>query len=103
MVRVAGGAEAPEGYRLGRWARLMLTATVLAAAVVVGVALLTTSPPATLVDVTVAPGDTLWSIANAAAPDRDPRVVIEEIRQLNDVPGDTLPIGVVLRVPVSTE
>jgi hypothetical protein len=29
--------------------------------------------------------------------------VIEEIRQLNDVPGDTLPIGVVLRVPVSTE
>ena len=52
-----------------------------------------------MVDVTVAPGDTLWSIASQAAPDRDPRDVIEEIRQLNDMPGDVLPIGVVLRVP----
>lgn len=89
------------GYRMSRWARLALTVTVLAAAVVVVVAL--TSGPSTprWVDVTVAPGDSLWSIASTSAPDRDPRAVIEEIKQLNDVPGDLLPIGAVLRVPAS--
>ncbi len=56
-----------------------------------------------MVDVTVAPGDTLWSIAGEAAPDRDPRAVIEEIKALNDVTGSVLPVGVVLRVPSSTE
>jgi LysM repeat protein len=89
-------------YRMGRWARLALAVTVLAAIVVVAVSLTAGSAavPA-LVDVTVAPGDTLWSIATKAAPDRDPRVVIQEIKQLNDVPGEVLPIGVVLRVPAS--
>ncbi len=53
------------------------------------------------VDVTVRPGDTLWSIASTAAPDRDPRTVIEDIRGLNDLPGDTVRVGEVLRVPAS--
>ena len=89
-------------YRMGRWARLALAVTVLAAIVVVAVSLTAGSAPAPApVDVTVAPGDTLWSIATEAAPDRDPRVVIQEIRQLNDVSGEVLPIGVVLRVPAS--
>ncbi len=97
------GKEEPEGvgYRMSRWARLSLTVTVLATAVVV-VAALTAGPPSRrLVDVTVAPGDSLWSIAASSAPDRDPRAVIEEIKQLNDVSGDILPVGVVLRVPAS--
>ena len=86
---------------MGRWARLALTVTVLAAIVVVVVSLTTGSAQRAMVDVTVAPGDTLWSIAAQAAPDRDPRDVIDEIRQLNDMRGGVLPIGVVLRVPAS--
>jgi len=91
------------GYRMGRWTRLALTLTVLAAAVVVTVSLVGGSAPTALVDVTVGPGDTLWSIAQDASPDRDPRAVIDEIRQLNDVPTDMLPIGVVLRVPAASD
>ncbi len=93
-----------EGYRMSRWARLTLTLTVLAAAAVVTVSLVVGSigsAPRAMVDVTVGPGDTLWSIATEAAPDRDPRDVIEEIKALNDVPGSVLPVGVVLRVPSS--
>lgn len=92
---------ATEGYRMGRWARLALTITVVAATVVVVLTLAAGSPPRAMVDVTVGPGDTLWSIATQAAPERDPRAVIDEIRQLNNVPGGVLPIGVVLRVPAS--
>ena len=93
--------SAPEGYRIGRWARLTLTITVLAATVVVVASLIAPAGPQALVDVTVAPGDTLWSIATEAAPDRDPRDVIDEIRQLNDMGSGALPVGVVLRVPAS--
>ena len=91
-----------DGYRLGRWARLALTVTVLAAVVVITVSLVGSSPQA-MVDITVGPGDTLWSIAAATAPDRDPRDVIEEIRALNAVTGDALPVGIVLRVPSTVD
>ena len=61
-------------------------------------------PTAVLIgDVIVGPGDTLWSIASPAAPDRDPRAVIEEIRELNNFSDSVLPVGVALRVPVSVE
>ena len=88
---------------MGRWARLTLTLTALTAVAVVTLSLTAGSGSTAMVDVTVAPGDTLWSIAARAAPDRDPRGVIDEIRQLNDLPGTVLPVGVVLRVPSSTE
>jgi hypothetical protein len=81
-----------------------MTLTVLAAVAVVTASLVVGSVGSaspSLVDVTVGPGDTLWSIAAHAAPDRDPRDVIEEIRALNDVPGSVLPVGIVLRVPSS--
>jgi LysM repeat protein len=102
-VVLAGVERADAGYRMGRWARLSLTVTVLATAVVVVAALTAGSPSSRLVDVTVGPGDSLWSIATSSAPDRDPRAVIDEIRQLNDVSGEVLPVGVVLRVPASDE
>jgi len=101
MLEQRTEVPAVQGYRMGRWARLTLTLTVLAAAVVIAVSMTAGSAPTALVDVTVAPGDTLWSIAGQAAPDRDPREVIEEIRHLNDIPGTVLPVGVVLRVPTS--
>jgi LysM repeat protein len=96
-------APTVDGYRIGRWARLALTVTVLTAIVVLTLTVTAGSASSTLVDVTVGPGDTLWSIAATAAPDRDPRAVIDEIRQLNTVPDDVLPVGVVLRVPAAPD
>lgn len=46
----------------------------------------------------VKPGDTLWSIASASAPDRDPRVTLAEIGSANDM-GATLVPGQVLVIP----
>jgi len=92
-----------DGYRLGRWARLALTLTVVATAAIVIGLLAAGSAPQVLVDVTVGPGDSLWSIASETAPTRDPRAVIEEIKQINGVTSDVLPIGVVLRVPAAED
>lgn len=55
------------------------------------------SPPGAVV--TVQPGDTLWSIASQVAPGRDPRGVVERIREANNltsvslIPGQTLKVG----------
>jgi LysM repeat protein len=49
--------------------------------------------------VMVRPGDTLWSIAGQVAPGRDPRLVVEHLRQANHlnsvslIPGQTLKVG----------
>jgi hypothetical protein len=51
-------------------------------------------PPSTVV---VRPNDTLWSIATRIAPDRDPRVVVSELEQRNDLTGPTVHVGQVLR------
>lgn len=90
---------------MGRWERLALTVLVAATLVLVAIRLvgvLIAGPEASM-DVTVRPGDTLWSIAADAAPDRDPRAVIDEIRRLNQVTGDLVRAGEVLRVPVSPD
>ncbi|MDQ0615942.1 LysM repeat protein [Microbacterium sp. W4I4] len=46
--------------------------------------------PVSFETVTVMPGDTLWSIAAAAAPDVDPRDVIDDIMRLNNLSGGTI-------------
>jgi len=46
-------------------------------------------------------GDTLWSVASAIAPDRDPRDVIDEIEQLNAGVSSSLVQGQVLHIPAS--
>jgi len=49
--------------------------------------------------VTVQSGDTLWSIAQSVAPNRDPRAVVADLQSrnhLSDValsPGQTLKVG----------
>jgi hypothetical protein len=48
--------------------------------------------------ITVESGDSLWSIASAAAPNHDPRVEIVKIQQLNHLAGDTVAVGQQLRV-----
>lgn len=92
--------------RIGRRERLALTVLVAATlALMIGrlVAGAVAGPPTPeLVDVTVRPGDTLWSIASSAAPDTDPRAVIDGIRGVNHLPDDVVRVGEVLRVPTSS-
>lgn len=52
------------------------------------------------VSVVVQPGASLWGIAASVAPDRDPRDVVSEIVQLNNLPGGTVVPGQQLFVPV---
>jgi len=51
--------------------------------------------------VTVAPGDTLWEYAEAAAPGADPRPLVAQIRSVNDLPTSTLQPGQPLAVPAA--
>ena len=53
------------------------------------------APPTTVVE----PGDTLWSVATRYAPDRDPYLVIEEIRRRNEISGLTIHPGQELLLP----
>ena len=50
--------------------------------------------------VTVAPGDSLWSIAVSLAPGEDPRDVIDDIAALNRLPDGVLRAGAELAIPV---
>ena len=52
-----------------------------------------------LVQVVVHPGQSLWSVAESADPDQDPRTVIQQIIDLNSLNGDTVFAGQQLWVP----
>jgi nucleoid-associated protein YgaU len=52
-----------------------------------------------LTQVSVRPGQSLWSIAENADPDADTRVVIQQIVELNGLTGDTIFAGQLLWVP----
>ncbi len=52
-----------------------------------------------LVQVVVRPGQSLWSVAESADPDRDTRVVIQQIIDLNGLSGDVVLAGQQLWVP----
>ena len=49
--------------------------------------------------VTVAPGETLWGVAQRLAPGEDPRPVVEQIRRLNDLESGALRAGQQLVLP----
>jgi LysM domain len=98
---------APGHLRLTRRGRLVTAAMTLLIAVLtlVGVvsrapALRETAPvPASApAQVVVAPGETLWSMAERVAPDRDPRTVVAGIRRLNDLPTADVRAGQTLRL-----
>ena len=50
---------------------------------------------------TVFPGQSLWELAVAADPDRDPREVMDEIVELNDLDSSVLVAGQLLEVPAA--
>ena len=63
-----------------------------------------TSAPVTGADTertTVHPGQSLWDLAVAADPGRDPRDVMDEIVELNDLATSVLVAGQVLEVPAA--
>jgi len=59
------------------------------------------SPAATYDYVVVEPGQTLWQIAEAAAPHADPRVTIMRIQDLNGLPDAAVSAGQRIAVPRS--
>lgn len=109
---VGGQAAKPPRLRLTRRGRIVLIGLplVLLAAILLSLAGLLNSPakaadtasglagtPA--VSVTVQPGESLWAIAGAVDPGRDPRDVIADIVQLNDLEGGRVMPGQQLFVP----
>lgn len=85
---------------------LVAAALLLAAVIVAGAALFNQAQASTAevggveaVEVTVAPGDTLWSIASAATSETDIQQLITQISELNDLDSAQLAPGQVLFVP----
>lgn len=104
-ARTSGADAHSSAVHLTRrgWIFLLATAVVLAGALL-GVGhvmagrqqtpIVATAPA----QVVVAPGDTLWSIATAAAPQRDPREVVFDIRRRNHLGSAALVPGQVLQL-----
>jgi LysM repeat protein len=102
----------PPRLRLTRRGRIVLIGlpVVLLAAVILSLTGLLNSPAKAAdsaggltvtptVSVTVQPGESLWAIAGQVAPDRDPRDVIADIVQLNDLQAGKVMPGQQLFVP----
>lgn len=60
------------------------------------------SPQAQVEVVTVAPGETLWAVATRIAPGVDPRAVVDQIREINDLSSAELQVGQQLLLPAKT-
>jgi LysM repeat protein len=88
--------------RLTRRGRVvMLVLCLLLAGLVAALAASTSraAQPAETRVAVVQPGDTLWSVAARHVPSDDPYGVIEEIRSLNDLTGNTIHPGQELILP----
>lgn len=57
------------------------------------------SAPVSFTSVTVAAGDSLWSIAERVAPSADPRDVVDAIARLNALDGVAVSAGQQLAIP----
>jgi LysM domain-containing protein len=93
--------------RLTRRGRAVAVLCVLALAVALGLLLrqpsseagAETRPHAAYEYVVVAPGETLWQIAERVAPDVDPRVTIMRIQDLNGLPDAAVAAGQRIALP----
>lgn len=77
-----------------------MTLAVTAAIVVAAVTMVGRGGSGRTEYITVDPGDTLWSVAVRAAPERDPRDVVAELIALNGLRDGEVHVGEVLRAPV---
>ena len=104
-----GFSANPSGIRLNRRGRLARTFVVLSLAVVLGSVVSAkagagTEAPApkahTFITVTVAPGETLWALANRVADGGDVRGLVAEIVSVNSLPSADVLAGQKLRIPL---
>lgn len=110
--RPATGAESAR-LRLTRRGRVVVGSVLaIAAAAAASVVVLTAAAGAQAADhaqggggyagmreVVVRPGQTLWSIAAAAEPSADPRVVVQQIMTVNSLTSTQIQVGQLLWVP----
>lgn len=109
LIRPASAGVSPRPVRLTQRGRIVVA--ILGVLVVAGLFVAaasaaqatsgSTSRPATggAERVVVRPGDTLWSIAKSADPGADTRTVVQEMLQLNRIPGSSITPGQSLLVP----
>jgi len=99
----------PSGVHLNRRGRLARTFVVLSLAIVLGSVVSakagagTSAAPAaagSFITVTVAPGDTVWSLANRLASGGDVRSLVAEIISINSLSSVDVATGQKLRIPL---
>jgi nucleoid-associated protein YgaU len=104
-----GSSTNPSGVRLTRRGRLARTLLVLSLAVVLasvfGFKAGAGTPeqvgtPTAFIQVTVAPGDTLWSLASRLADGGDVRSLVDEIASVNSLESVEVQAGQKLRIPL---
>ena len=109
-----GFSANPSGFRLNRRGRLARTFVVLSLAVVMASlfglqAGANTSEPVnatnsftevSYIEVTAAPGDTLWSLATRMAEGGDVRALVDEIATVNSLATAELQAGQKVRIPL---
>ena len=99
----------PSGLRLNRRGRLARTFVVLSLAVVLaslfgfqaGAGTTdTVGTPTSFIEITAAPGDTLWSLATRMADGGDVRALVDEIASVNSLATAELQAGQKVRIPL---
>jgi LysM repeat protein len=101
----ARGVGGQSTLRLTRRGRLVILVMLLAVGAVLSMAVASSGAASSAAEqvpvqyVTVAPGDTLWSIAGEVAPGTDRRDTVAEIVELNALDGSSVQAGQRIAVP----
>ena len=104
-----GSSTNPSGARLNRRGRLARTLLVLSLAVVMASLFglqagantsETVKSQTSYIEVTAAPGDTLWSLATRMADGGDVRALVDEIATVNSLATAELQAGQKVRIPL---
>ena len=104
-----GSSTNPSGFRLNRRGRLARTFVVLSLAVVLASVFglqagantaETVKTQTSFIEVTAAPGDTLWSLATRMADGGDVRALVDEIATVNSLATAELQAGQKVRIPL---
>jgi hypothetical protein len=99
----------PSGICLNRRGRLARTFVVLSLAVLLaslfGFSAGAGTPssigaPSSFIEITVAPGDTLWSLATRVSEGGDVRALVDEIASVNSLQGASVEAGQKIRIPL---
>ena len=109
VIDLQGFQAIPSGVRLNRRGRLARTCVVLSLAIVLGSVVSAKAGAGTdaapvkagsFITVTVAPGDTVWSLANRLAAGGDVRSLVSEIISVNSLASVDVQAGQKLRIPL---